>query len=50
MVFTPTRADALARFGPGVPLIPDIGTGILAATRNSSAYRRNLTETDHQKL
>ena len=29
MVFTPTRGDAPARFGPDVPLIPDIGTGIL---------------------
>jgi hypothetical protein len=29
MVFTPTRGDAPPRFGPDVPLIPDIGTGIL---------------------
>ena len=32
MVFTPTRGDAPARFGPDVPMIPDIGTGILDAS------------------
>ena len=32
MVFTPTRGDAPTRFGSGVPLIPDIGTGILEAS------------------
>lgn len=32
MVFTPARGDAPARFGPGVPLIPDIGTGVLDAS------------------
>jgi hypothetical protein len=50
MVFTPTRGDAPARFGPGVPLIPDIGTGILAATRDSSAYRRNILNDREGKI
>ena len=29
MVHAPTRGDGPARFGPGVPLIPEIGPGIL---------------------
>jgi phenylpropionate dioxygenase-like ring-hydroxylating dioxygenase large terminal subunit len=31
MVFTPTRGTGPVRFGPTVPMIPEIGTGILPA-------------------
>ena len=45
MVFTPTRGDAPARFGSGVPLIPDIGTGILEANvyTDPERYQRERT-------
>jgi len=31
MVHVPTRGDAPVRFGPGVPMVPDIGPGIVDA-------------------
>ena len=31
MVHVPTRGDAPVRFGPGVPMVPDIGPGIVPA-------------------
>ena len=45
MVFTPTRGDGPARFGAGVPLVPDIGTGILDASvyTDPERYQRERT-------
>ncbi len=45
MVHTPTRGAGPARFGPDVPLIPDIGTGILDADvyTDPERYQRERT-------
>ena len=45
MVFTPTRGDAPARFGPDVPMTLDIGTGILDASvyTDPKRYQRERT-------
>jgi phenylpropionate dioxygenase-like ring-hydroxylating dioxygenase large terminal subunit len=47
MVYTPTRGNGPLRFGAGVPMIPDIGTGIVAADvytdpRRFEAERRTV--------
>lgn len=39
VVHTPTRGGGPARFGPGVPLIPDIGPGILDADVHTDPER-----------
>ena len=45
MVHTPTRGDGPARFGPGVPLIPEIGPGILESGvyTDPERYQRERT-------
>jgi phenylpropionate dioxygenase-like ring-hydroxylating dioxygenase large terminal subunit len=45
VVHTPTRGGGPARFGPGVPLIPDIGPGILDAAvyADPERYQRERT-------
>ena len=45
VVHTPTRGGGPARFGPGVPLIPDIGPGILDADvyTDPERYQRERT-------
>ena len=45
VVHTPTRGGGPARFGPGVPLIPDIGPGILDADVDTDPerYQRQRT-------
>jgi phenylpropionate dioxygenase-like ring-hydroxylating dioxygenase large terminal subunit len=45
MVHTPTRGDGPARFGPDVPLLPEIGPGILEAGvyTDPERYQRERT-------
>ena len=45
MVYTPTRGGGPVRFGPGVPLIPDIGPGIVDAGvyTDPERYQRERT-------
>jgi phenylpropionate dioxygenase-like ring-hydroxylating dioxygenase large terminal subunit len=55
MVYAPTRGDGPLRFGTGVPMIPDIGTGIVAADvytdpRRFEAERRTVLSKSWQVI